>query len=243
MSDLLILGGTTEARMLCAQVHLMGIDATVSLAGVTSRPETLPIKTRNGGFGGVDGLCSWLEMHRTKALIDATHPFATKMPTNAEAACARLGLPRLRLVRPGFARVAGWSSAPNLEAALLSLQPDQNVLLTTGKNDLGGVAQRPDLRILIRTIEPIEDLPSHARNLLIRPPLNWEAEIDMLAQHEIDVLIAKDSGGVTAPKLDAANALGVRVILIDRPPQPPGPIVTTVDEAVAWLPREVAIGT
>jgi precorrin-6A/cobalt-precorrin-6A reductase len=37
-------------------------------------------------------------------------------------------------------------------------------------------------------------------------------------------------------KLDVARELGVPVVLVARPPQPPGvQVVTTVDAALAWL--------
>ena len=41
---------------------------------------------------------------------------------------------------------------------------------------------------------------------------------------------------MTRPKLDAAAALGVPVVMIDRPALPAGvEAVATVDEAVAWV--------
>ncbi|HKH53541.1 MAG TPA: cobalt-precorrin-6A reductase, partial [Mycobacterium sp.] len=43
-------------------------------------------------------------------------------------------------------------------------------------------------------------------------------------------------GRMTRPKLDAAAALGVAVMMVDRPPLPPGvTTVSTVDEAVIWV--------
>jgi precorrin-6A/cobalt-precorrin-6A reductase len=41
---------------------------------------------------------------------------------------------------------------------------------------------------------------------------------------------------MTRPKLDAAEALGVAVVMVDRPPLPPNVVtVTTVDEAADWV--------
>ena len=41
---------------------------------------------------------------------------------------------------------------------------------------------------------------------------------------------------MTRPKLDAAAALGVPVVMVDRPALPAGvPTVTTVDDAVDWV--------
>jgi precorrin-6A/cobalt-precorrin-6A reductase len=59
----------------------------------------------------------------------------------------------------------------------------------------------------------------------------------LLRDHRIEVLVTKNSGGqMTRPKLDAAAALGVAVVMVDRPPLPPGvATVSTVDDAVAWV--------
>ena len=239
MTDLLILGGTSEARLLCSEVQALGIDAMVSLAGVTSDPIHSALPVRSGGFGGVEGLAAWLGTHDVRLLVDATHPFAADMPWNAFHACAAGKSKRLRLLRPGFQGISGWLGAPDLASALSQVPPDNRVLLTTGRQGLGALATRPDLRVLVRTIEPVDDLPTHVTHLQVNPPLDLHAEIDLLTAHRIDTIIAKDSGGATAPKLEAADRLGVQVILIDRPVQPPGPTVETVDQAVAWLEHVV----
>jgi precorrin-6A/cobalt-precorrin-6A reductase len=56
-------------------------------------------------------------------------------------------------------------------------------------------------------------------------------------EHRIHVLVTKNSGGeYTRAKLDAAAALYIPVVMVDRPPLPPGVAnVETVDEAAAWL--------
>lgn len=243
MTELLILGGTTEARLLCDEVSSFDLSATVSLAGVTTHRLNMSVHTRIGGFGGAVGLKSWLLENSTRAVVDATHPFARQMPWNAHCACCDAGVQRLRLIRQGFAQQSDWQFAFELQAALTSIPSGKRVLLTTGRNDLQGISLRNDLEIFLRTIEPVENLPAHVTNLLIRPPLSREDENALMKGHRINTLITKDSGGVTTPKLDAARALGVNVILIERPKQPPGPMVTSVEAAVAWLRDVVGISS
>ena len=50
-------------------------------------------------------------------------------------------------------------------------------------------------------------------------------------------MVTKNSGGaMTRPKLDAADAAGVTVVMIARPPVPDGvATVRTVDDAEAWV--------
>ncbi len=53
----------------------------------------------------------------------------------------------------------------------------------------------------------------------------------------VEVVVTKNSGGTaTYPKIAAARALGLPVVVVARPDKPAGvPVVETADEAVAWL--------
>jgi precorrin-6A/cobalt-precorrin-6A reductase len=77
-------------------------------------------------------------------------------------------------------------------------------------------------------------LPPHITPLIARPPFTIEAEVDTFTRLGITHLVSKNAGGTGAAKLDAAARLGLPVIMIARPPQPPGQAVTTPEEAVAW---------
>ena len=109
----LLLGGTTEARLLAGEL-VADHDVTVSLAGRVRSPLPLPGTVRVGGFGGVDGLAAWLRAHGTDAVVDATHPFASTMTAHAAAACALVEVPLLRLQRPAWSPVTGddWRPVP-----------------------------------------------------------------------------------------------------------------------------------
>ena len=57
-----------------------------------------------------------------------------------------------------------------------------------------------------------------------------ESLLELLRDHRIDALVTKNSGGaMTRAKIDAAQALGVPVIMVDRPSLPAG--VTTAFHA------------
>jgi precorrin-6A/cobalt-precorrin-6A reductase len=73
--------------------------------------------------------------------------------------------------------------------------------------------------------------------LLSRGPYRYEDELALLREHRVDALVTKNSGGsMTRPKLDAAAALGVAVVMVDRPPLPAGVrTVARVDDAAAWV--------
>jgi precorrin-6A/cobalt-precorrin-6A reductase len=112
------------------------------------------------------------------------------------------------------------------------------VFLTTGRSGVGAF-KNVDAWFLIRAVTPpdYETLPRHHEVLLSRGPYHYDEEVKLLREHRIDALVTKNSGGaMTRPKLDAAAALGVAVVMVDRPKLPAGvATVHRVDEAEAWV--------
>ena len=97
-----ILGGTAEARQLAAALIADGIEVVSSLAGRVRNPRLPAGPVRIGGFGGADGLAAYLRDHEVSALVDATHPFAVQITTNALQAASVTNTPLIRLERPGW---------------------------------------------------------------------------------------------------------------------------------------------
>jgi precorrin-6A/cobalt-precorrin-6A reductase len=236
----LVLGGTAEARRLAAALHRHPAFAvTSSLAGRVARPRLPSGEVRIGGFGGAEGLTTWLSGHRTDAVVDATHPFAARMTANAVAATAATGVPLLVLRRPGWTEGPGdrWHRVPDAaRAAELVPRLGTRPFLSTGSGDLAAFAGL-DLWCLLRAVDPPPPpLPARHHLVLARGPFTADAERALLREHRIDVVVARDSGGeLTAAKLVAARELGLPVVLLARPPAPDAPAVTSVEEAVAWL--------
>lgn len=238
---ILILGGTTEARELAAElVARPGVRVTTSLAGRVSRPGALAGDVRIGGFGGAEGLAEWLREHRVDAVVDATHPFAESITANAAQAGAATGLPVVVLRRPGWQTVPGdhWHSVASLDEAAEALPGlGRRVLLTTGRLGLAAFAHLPQLHFVVRSVEPPEPpMPPDVEVLLTRGPFTVADEAALLREHRIDVVVTKDSGGAaTAAKLTAAREAGVPVVVVRRPPLPDG--VSAVPDVAGALER------
>lgn len=240
---ILILGGTTEASALADRLAGRSeFSPLLSMAGRTNDPRSLPIPTRTGGFGGVEGLVRFLKDERIEAVIDATHPFAAIMSHNAAGACAITGTPLLALRRPPWTRQDGdrWIDVPSMDAAVSALgKIPCRVFLTVGRLELHSFAKAPQHTYLVRTIEPVGDvLPvPNVIAILDRAPFNEAAERSLMERERIDILVTKNSGGgATYPKIAAARALGLPVIIVARPEEPRNiEAVTTVDAALAWL--------
>ncbi|MCU1496177.1 MAG: cobalt-precorrin-6X reductase [Acidimicrobiales bacterium] len=242
MTSVLVLAGTTEATELAEALrHRDGIAVTSSFAGRTRTQRPVPGAVRVGGFGGVDGLAAALVDGRYDLVVDATHPFAARMPHHVAVAADRVGVPRLRLVRPPWTAVTGdrWHHAADLDAAarMVAALGARRVLLTTGRLTLAPFARLTGVHLVTRSIEPPDPLAlPDATVIVARGPFTVEGERALLEQHRIDALVTKNSGGpATAPKLGAARERGTPVVVVDRPPSPSGPSVATVAEALAWI--------
>ncbi|MFJ9089022.1 cobalt-precorrin-6A reductase [Streptomyces sp. NPDC102384] len=239
MPHVLILGGTTEARSLAEALH-PHVRVTSSLAGRVAAPR-LPVgEVRIGGFGGAEGMAEWVCEHAVSAVIDATHPFAETISFNAARAAATAHVPLLALRRPGWVPGVGddWREVASLEEAAEAVRGAGRVFLTTGRMGLAAFAHVDDAHFLVRSVDaPEPPFPPRMEVLLDRGPFTLDAERAVLADHAIDVLVTKDSGGAaTSPKLTAAREAGVPVVVVRRPPVPDGvPVATTVEEAVTWL--------
>jgi precorrin-6A/cobalt-precorrin-6A reductase len=231
---ILVLGGTAEGRELASVLP----GAVYSLAGRLADPLLPSSAVRVGGFGGVAGLVEWLRERGPRAVVDATHPFAQQMSAHAVEACTVAGVPLLRLQRPGWTAGPGdrWTRVASLAAAAEALPLlGSRVLLTTGRQDLAAFAGL-DLEFVARMVEaPSGPVPARLVTVLGRPPWSLGDDQALLQKHRIEVLVTKDSGGPTAAKLVAARALGIPVLMVDRPPVPAAFQVPSVAEALAWL--------
>ncbi|OCX65990.1 cobalt-precorrin-6A reductase [Thioclava sp. SK-1] len=241
MQRILLLGGTTEASQLARLLADARIRTVFSYAGRTAAPVAQPLPMRIGGFGGVDGLVTYLRKTGVTHVIDATHPFAAQMSLNAAAACADLRLPLLSLERPAWCAVPGdiWAHVPDITQAVTAL-PDRpgRVFLAIGKQHIAAFAAQPQhhylLRLVDRPQQPIA-LPDH-HVIVDRGPFDAAADTALLRDHRITHIIAKNSGGTGAQaKLTAARALGLSVIMIDRPTPPVRDTVTSPQAAMNWL--------
>ena len=247
---LLILGGTAEGRALAeAAAARFGPSLTVisALAGRTRAPILPAGEVRIGGFGGTEGLAAYLRDERIGLLIDATHPYATRISAQACEAALQAETERLVLLRPPWQSLPGdrWIDATTVEEAVEAIPAEaERVFLTVGVRSLAPFASRADLWFLVRLVdEPAEPIPlAQHRLICARGPFAEEDERALLEDNGIDCLVTRASGGeATAAKLAAARALGLPVVMVRRPQPPPGPSASSVEGALAWI--EARLGT
>lgn len=218
----LILGGTSEALQIATDLVARS-DVTVisSLAGRVNQPRLPAGMVRIGGFGGVDGLASYLMKENIGIVIDATHPFASRISRNAALACQSAGVPLIPMERPPWkpGERDRWLTVPDLEAAAAMVNNQASrVFLSIGRQELGAFSGCHNASFLVRAIDTPNELPPKSKLLLDRGPFHLEAELQMLREESINLLVSKNSGGqATYPKIQAASELGIPVVMVDRP--------------------------
>ncbi|AHJ29853.1 cobalt-precorrin-6A reductase [Nodularia spumigena CS-584] len=246
MMRVLILGGTGEAAELAAKVaNIQGIEAISSLAGRTREPSIPLGDLRIGGFGGVAGLAKYLHQMKIDLLIDATHPFATQIALNAADAAMEVKIPRLKLIRQPWEKVNGdrWIEVDSIKTAADVLEnQSQRVFLSIGRQEIGAFSHLHQIWFLMRMIDPPEPQALVPPGILLcdRGPFQLDNEREILINHQIDTIVSKNSGGdATYAKIIAARELKLQVVMISRPPVPPGEQATDIDEALVWLSQHL----
>lgn len=240
--SILILGGTAEARKLAER--LSGdprYRVELSLAGRTLVPADHAVPLRVGGFGGGEGLAEYLRSNRIAMLVDATHPYAAQISANAAAASRLSGVPLLALRRAPWQHQQGdrWHAVASVAEAVAALgDMPRRVFLTLGRQELLPFEAAPQHDYLIRSVDPVEPplAVTHAAYITDRGPFEEAQEAALLSGHGIEVIVAKNSGGPASyGKIAAARALGIDVVLIQRPELPDVEAVGSVDEMMDRL--------
>lgn len=233
MKRLLILGGTTEGRVLAEHLSQLGHQVTVSVATDYGAEllEGLAVETHVGRLNQ-----SEME-HYFKGfdeVIDATHPYAVEVSRNAAAAAERVGVKRQRLLRPEGSEEGWWQSVEDMGAAITFLEKTAgNVLLTTGSKDLALFSSLNDYqkRLWVRILPSHESLslaleagiPS-SHIIAMQGPFSAQLNEALMRQFNISIMVTKRSGrnGGFAEKVQAVRAACGTLLVVERPEQESG---------------------
>ena len=244
----LILGGTSEANRLAAEVAAAGFDAIYSYAGRTQVPVNQPLPTRIGGFGGADGLADLIRQGEFTHVVDATHPFATEISCNALAACAATATPLVALERKPWIAAADdrWIEVDDITAAVAALpQARANIFLAIGRQHVAPFAGKPQHAYTLRFIDAAAGpLPLPDADLIVsRGPFTFAGELALMRSRRIEWVVARNSGGEGArAKIDAACELRIPVVMIKRPQLPERLRTESVAEVMQWLSHPARLG-
>ncbi|VFS63271.1 Precorrin-6A reductase [Kluyvera cryocrescens] len=139
--DVLVVGGTSDARAICQQLDAAGVPYTVSVATPTGAALAGDIagQVRCGRLELAE-MVAWLREQHTRWVIDASHPYAEVVSRNVQAACEQTGVLLSRYQRPDQIDSLTHPLLHYVDSiadacALIHGMGDR-VLLTTGSKDL-----------------------------------------------------------------------------------------------------------
>jgi precorrin-6A/cobalt-precorrin-6A reductase len=186
-------------------------------------------------------LAAFLARERIDAIVDATHPFASRISANAVAACGATRTPLVVFSRPPWTCEPGdrWIEVATIEEAVdaLGVAP-RTVFLTQGRLQFDAFARAPQHRYIVRAIDrpaEIDALPG-CKLILARGPFALTDELALMKREHIEALVTKNSGGrATYAKIEAARALKIEVVIVRRPPAPEAETLYDLDAILAWI--------
>lgn len=232
---LLLLAGTGESRRIATALAARGTDCLLWPDPAARLPGDWPLPICAGTVPDC------IAQPGISAVLDATHPFASDISQAAAQAAAEKGLPYCLLLRPEWQLQPGdrWTQIASEADAPAHIAAGSTVFLATGRDGLAHFAGLKECYIYCRQIGST-DAPYPLPNgeyLIQHPPFSVEAEVALFRRLGIDWLVLRNAGSTRADtKLTAARQLGLRVLVIARPAPPPDvPIVTTTEEALAWV--------
>ncbi len=236
---ILLLAGSFEARRVAEALTARGIGHCALLTEPPRGEAPMPQAPELRVFGDAPEMAEWVRAQGVTAVLDASHVFDRTLTAQGWDVAGRLGLPYLRLERPAWGlEHARWRRVADVAASLPLIRPGARVFAATGWDSLPDFAGFPGARLMLRqTRRHDRPAPYPFVDLVFGdPPFTAASEKALFRARAVDLLICRNLGGrASRPKLDAALALKLDVILIDRPAPPPGlPVVADVAKAVAW---------
>ncbi|MBI3925659.1 MAG: precorrin-6A reductase [Armatimonadetes bacterium] len=225
---ILLLGGTSETAPLAEALAGAGHPVLISTAtDIELDVGTHPAIRRRCGCLDREGLVELIRGTGVRAIVDATHPYASAIRAMAREVASSERLPYLTWIRPGTADTEATFAADHEEAARLACAPGLPVLLTTGSRVLLPYARQAREKgiVLVARVLSHPDSLSACRAAGVdhvvtgRGPFSVEENRSLIRRFGIGVLVTKDSGvaGGVPEKLEAAREEGCRVVVVGRP--------------------------
>jgi len=230
--EVLVIGGTSDARQICQQLDAANVCYTLSVATPTGQQLAGNIRgqVRCGRLEMRD-MVAWLQHHGTRWVIDASHPYADVVSRNIAAACEQAQVLLSRYQRPeqlaDLTHPLLFYVATLEEACAKARELGERILLTTGSKDLARWREGlPDKTLLARVL-PVPEVVAQCAELgfgvgdifALCGPFSAGFNAAFYRQYRVEVLITKASGaeGGYLEKVQPALDASIPCIVIARP--------------------------
>ncbi|MEQ5828803.1 precorrin-6A/cobalt-precorrin-6A reductase [Sulfitobacter sp. NFXS29] len=236
--NLLLLAGTAEARQLGLALAEAGHRVTAWLTEPPrgSNPMPMAFEMRDPD----DTTALLRDMAGFDAVLDLSHGFDAVLSHAGFAAAAALNKPCVSFARPGWALDDPLlRSVSDVPAAASAVPPGARVFAATGWASLPQFLPFKGTRLMLRqTSRHDRPAPYDFVDLIFGdPPFTVATETALFRDLGVDLLICRNLGGTASrPKVDAALALGLPVILIAKPRLPEGAqCLTDLGAMMDWV--------
>jgi precorrin-6x reductase len=228
-----VFSGTSDGNALASELAGSGHDVIVSTASEYGQElvmENFPGLVVRSGKIGVEARRRELRQSDAKAIVDATHPFATEISGQLIGLAREFGIPYVRYERPETRNRPTAIYCRDMEAAAAeAVGKGTRIFLATGTKDLSTFVKHrlamerqwfvrvaPDPASLERALR--FGIP-RAHLCAMQGPFSKEFNETLWRSWNIDCVVTKDSGeaGGFQAKADAAQAMGATLIVVERP--------------------------
>jgi precorrin-6x reductase len=246
-----VFSGTADGNALALQIAQSGASVVVSTATSYGRElaaARLPGVHVRSGRRGVDARRRELQAFRARAIVDATHPFATEISSQLIALAAELKISYLRYERKiaGCSRPAIFCETMG-EAAGKAIEIGKRIFLATGSKDLQVFLNYPgagEREWFVRVAPDPESMEtalslgiSRAQVFAMQGPFSRELNETLWREWKIDCVVTKESGapGGFHAKAEAAHSLGVPLVVIRRSRVDYPDAASDFERVIDWL--------
>lgn len=226
---ILLLGGTTEGRRAAEALDAAGNPVLYSTRGDAATPAGAHL-THIRGVLDVHSMVGLLRDSDVGLIVDAAHPFASRLHATVAEAAARTGLPAVRYERrfPPLPDGAECFDDFGQLAEALAAMPRMRVLFLTGVNTIGQLRPAWSVHDSYFRILPRDESRVRARQCGFPSDhilyYGDESGHELIRRIAPDVVVTKESGdsGGFDEKVMAAAEYGVRLMVVRRPAMPDG---------------------
>lgn len=238
----LVFGGTTEGKKVAGILEKAACPYYYSTKTCIDFQAGKYGRYRHGALTAA-ALQAFCETHDIKAIVHASHPFATQLHTTIHEGAQALSLPVLRFERRYPERqdhpLVRYCNSYAAALSWLEQHPVKRLLALTGVQTiapLAGYWQKHDtiFRILPResSLALAAEAGFPAEKLIQEMPGDdLQQELNIIKQYGIDCILTKESGesGFLAVKVQAALQSSIPILIIERPALP-GMFIPVTDE-------------
>ncbi len=224
---ILVFGGTTEGRHAVHTLEQGDKEYFYSTKGNTQQVRCIHGHHICGDMNR-DEMIGFCHNHGIKAIVDAAHPFASRLRATINESAQTAGIPVVRYERtyPEYKKNIIWCSDYNDATDKLSEHGITNLLALTGVQTIGKLRDFWKRRhTVFRILNREESLQKAAEQGFPTEQLAFyenESTEHLIERLHPEAILTKESGesGGFEEKLRSAEKHGIKIFVIKRPPVP-----------------------